>query len=78
MINFNRTVTIYKLISENTVEAAMLAQADRKLDLEAQIQGEITVCHTFRCLMIDLIRLTNDGVITSLVLVFTDFDKVLD
>ena len=33
-----RDVHVYRLISKDTVEAAMLAQADRKLELEKQIQ----------------------------------------
>lgn len=33
-----REVHVYRLISKDTVEAAMLAQADRKLELEKQIQ----------------------------------------
>ena len=35
---FYRDVHVYRLISKDTVEAAMLAQADRKLELEKQIQ----------------------------------------
>jgi len=33
-----KEVHVYRLISKDTVEAAMLAQADRKLELEKQIQ----------------------------------------
>ena len=35
---YYRDVHVYRLISKDTVEAAMLAQADRKLELEKQIQ----------------------------------------
>ena len=46
-----RDVHVYRLISKDTVEAAMLAQADRKLELEKQIQRKCQVEEIALCLM---------------------------
>ena len=47
---FYRDVHVYRLISKDTVEAAMLAQADRKLELEKQIQRKCQHCQPHTCL----------------------------
>ena len=56
-----RDVHVYRLISKDTVEAAMLAQADRKLELEKQIQRKCQLSTPY----LSVIQTTADNTVLS-------------